>query len=105
MTSSQLCWKGPGVLSSTNTQPCLHVTSVHQCNVLYGVVSWVWWCCGVVGAGEKKGRRKHTVKQKQKAGKGPGTVGKWVCPECRVTQVRISVGGSFLPKKLPDTVT
>ena len=41
MTSSQFCWKGPCVLSSTSTWPCLHVTVCT--NAPCCMVWWVKW--------------------------------------------------------------
>ena len=66
MTSSQFCWKGPGVLSSTNTWSCLHVmvcTNASCC-----MVWWVWACVVAwwLSARGKREEAKHTVKQKQK---------------------------------------
>ena len=67
MTSSQLCWKGPGVLSSTNTRSCLHVmgcTNASCC--ILDECEHVLWCGCVVGAGKKREEAKDTVKQKPK---------------------------------------
>ena len=64
MTSSQLCWKGPGVLSSTNTRSCLHVmgcTNASCC--ILDECEHVLWCGCVVGAG-KKGKRQKTQSNK-----------------------------------------
>ena len=65
MTSSQFCWKGPGVLSSTNTWSCLHVmlcTNASCCMV------WWVWACVVAWWLSARGKREeaNTVKQKQK---------------------------------------
>ena len=67
MTSSQLCWKGPGVLSSTNTRSCLHImgcTNASCC--ILDECEHVLWCGCVVGAGKKKGRGKRHSQTKTK---------------------------------------
>ena len=51
-----------------STQSCLHVMvcTNASCCMVCGECGRVLWCGDVVDAGGKKGRGKHTVKQKQK---------------------------------------
>ena len=63
MTSSQFCWKGPGVLSSTNTWSCLHVmlcTNASCCMV------WWVWACVVAWWLSARGKREGATTQSNK---------------------------------------
>ena len=63
MTSSQFCWKGPGVLSSTNTWSCLHVmlcTNASCCMV------WWVWACVVAWWLSARGKREEAKTQSNK---------------------------------------
>ena len=68
MTSSQLCWKGPCVLCSTSTRPCLHVTvctNVPCCMVWWVECGRVLWC-GRDGCIKKKRQEAKTQSNKNK---------------------------------------